>query len=75
MSTNATLGSNLCKKYWRIAATCKILSTTIQDGVPSMDDAKFLDVIIKPDSYKIKFTPCVAKYISALRERMYELIF
>ena len=33
-----------------------------------------LDVIVKPDSYKIKVIPSVAEYISVLRERMYELL-
>ena len=37
--------------------------------------SKFLDVIAKPESYKLKVIPIVAEYISASSERMYELIF
>ena len=36
--------------------------------------SKLLNVIVKPDNYKMKFIPCAAEYIAALRERMYELI-
>ena len=36
---------------------------------------KFLDGIVKIDSYKIKVIPSVAEYIPALIERMYKLIF
>ena len=52
----------------------------MQDDAPSNDDAivlGFLDIKqdVKWDSYKTKVIPYVSEYISALRERMYGLIF
>ena len=56
-----------------------ILYIALQDGAPLNGRCqylfKFLDVIVKPGGYKIKFIPSVAEYVFALRERMYKLIF
>ena len=76
MSTNASLGSNLHIEYWIMVSTFKILYIRIQDGVPIMEVVSVLDVIVKPDNYKIKLIPSVAEYIYiCLKEWMFELIF